>query len=141
MIGSARPWRERPTRPDARKRGIDIAEVEGTGYGGLSSERRVTERDERGKPVTEKRPEALESPDIEFTADVKAWEMRFDEVPETEVQFWGRPERASVSETERKNLPEEVRRGVTYRNFSVRLRIATELIDAEPDLWEKAEEE
>jgi hypothetical protein len=83
----------------------------------------------------------LESPDIEFTADVKAREMRFGKVPETEVQFWGRPERASVSETERKNLPEEVRRGVTYRNFSVRLRIATELIDAEPDLWEKAEEE
>jgi hypothetical protein len=91
--------------------------------------------------VEVRRPEALESPDIEFTADVKAREMRFDEVPETEVQFWGRPERASVSETERKNMPEKVRRGVTYRNFSVRLRIATELIDTEPGQWEKAEEE
>jgi hypothetical protein len=67
--------------------------------------------------------------------------MRFDEVPETEVQFRGRPERASVSGTERKNLPEEVRRGVEYRNFSVRLRIATELIDTEPDQSEKAKEE
>ena len=83
----------------------------------------------------------MESPDIEFTADVKAREMRFGKVPETEVQFWGRPERASVSGTERKNLPEEVRRAVTYRNFSVQLRIATELIDTEADQWGKAEEE
>jgi hypothetical protein len=91
--------------------------------------------------VKKKRLEALETPDIEFTADVKGREMRFDEVPETEVQFWGRPERTSVSGTERKNLPEEVERGVTYRNFNVRLRIATELIDTEPDQWEKSEEE
>jgi hypothetical protein len=91
--------------------------------------------------VKEKRPEALETSDIEFTADVKGRKMRFDEVPETEVQFWGHPERASVSGTERTNLPEEVRRGVTYRNFSVRLRIATKLIDTEPDQWEKEEEE
>ena len=88
--------------------------------------------------MKEKRPEALETPDIEFTADVKGRELRFNEVPETKVQFWGRPERASVSGTERKNLPEEVRRGVPYRNFSVRLRIATELIDNDPGQWEKA---
>ena len=91
--------------------------------------------------MKEKRPEALEIPDIEFTADVKGRELRFDEVPETEVQFWGRPERASVSGTERKNLPEEVRRAVTYRNFSVQLRLATDLIDTQADQWEKAEEE
>lgn len=78
--------------------------------------------------MKEKRPEAPEHPDIEFTASVRGREMRFDEVPETEVRFWGHPERASVSGTERKNLPEEVRQGVTYRDFSVRLRIAAELI-------------
>jgi hypothetical protein len=83
----------------------------------------------------------LETPDIEFTANVRAREMRFDEVPETEVSFRGQPERASVSGTERENLPEKVRRGVTYRNFSLRLRIATELIETEPDPWEKAKEE
>jgi hypothetical protein len=91
--------------------------------------------------VKEKRPEALETPDIEFTADVRAREMRFDEVPETEVRFTGQPDRASVSGTERENLPEKVRRGVTYRNFSLRLHIATELIETEPDQWEKAKEE
>jgi hypothetical protein len=91
--------------------------------------------------VKEKRLEALENPAIDFTANVKARELHFDEVPETEVRFWGHPERASVSGTERKNLPDEVRPGVTYRNLSVRLRIATELIDTEPDPWEKAKEE
>jgi hypothetical protein len=91
--------------------------------------------------MKKKRPEALATPDIEFTADVKGREMCFDEVPETEVQFWGRPKRASVSGTERENLPEKVRRGVTYRNFSLRLRIASELIESESDPWEKAKEE
>ena len=91
--------------------------------------------------MKEKRPEALETPDIEFTANVRAREMRFDEVPETEVRFRGQPERASVSGTERENLPEKVRRGVTYRNFSLRLRIATELIESEPNPWEKAKGE
>lgn len=91
--------------------------------------------------MKEKRLEALENPAIDFAANVKAYELRFDEVPETEVRFWGHPERASVSSTERKNLPDEVRPGVTYRNLSVRLHIATELIDTEPDPWEKAKEE
>jgi hypothetical protein len=48
---------------------------------------------------------------------VKARELRFDEVPETEV----RP----PAQTERENLPEEVEPGVTYRNPRVRLRIAS----------------
>jgi hypothetical protein len=48
---------------------------------------------------------------------VKARELRFDEVPDTEV----RP----PAQTERENLPEEVEPGVTYRNPRVRLRIAS----------------
>jgi len=91
--------------------------------------------------VNRKRLEALENPEINFTATVEARELRFDEVPETKVRFSGHPELHSVSGTERKNLPEEVRQGVTYRNVSVRLRIATKLVDTESDLWEKAKEE
>lgn len=83
--------------------------------------------------MEEKRLEALETPDIDFTANVQARELRFENVPETEVRFRGFPERASVSGTERKNLPEKVGRGVVYRDVRVRLRIATGLIDAEPD--------
>jgi hypothetical protein len=91
--------------------------------------------------VEEKRLEALETPDIDFTATVQARELRFDEVPETQVRFWGRPKRASLSATERKNLPEEVRRDVEYRNISIRLRIATELIETGSGLWEEEKEE
>ena len=91
--------------------------------------------------MEEKRLEASERPDIELTANVKARELHFDEVPKTEVGFRGSPERASVSRTERENLPEKVRRGVTYRNFRIQLRIATELIETKPDQWEKAKEE
>jgi hypothetical protein len=67
----------------------------------------------------EKHSVASENPDIEFTANVKARELRFDEVPDTEVH--------PPSQTERKNLPEEVQPDVTYQNVSVRLRIANEI--------------
>ena len=65
---------------------------------------------------------------------MKARELRFEEVPETEVRFPGHPERESASGTDRENLPEEVEPGVTYRNPKVRLRIATVLADADPEL-------
>ena len=90
--------------------------------------------------MKKKRLEALENADIDFTANVKARELRFDEKPETEVRFCGHPERNSVSGTERKNLPEKVRRDVTYRDVSVRLRIASELRDTELSFPEKAKE-
>jgi hypothetical protein len=83
----------------------------------------------------------LDNPDIDFTANVEARELHFDEVPETKVRFWGHPERASVWDTERKNLPEEVQQGVTYRDVNVRLRIASALIDADPDFWMEAKKE
>jgi len=82
--------------------------------------------------VAEERPGRPEKPDIEFTADVKARELRFEEVPQTEVRFPGRPERESVSGTERENLPEEVEPGITYRDPRVRLRIATALAGDRP---------
>ena len=63
------------------------------------------------------------NPDIELTADVKARELRFEEVPETEVH--------PPAQTERENLPEEVEPRVTYRNSRVRLRIASALADPE----------
>jgi len=81
-------------------------------------------------------------PDIEFSANVKARELRFEEKPETEVRFWGYPERNSVSANERKNLPEEVQQDVTYRNVDVRLHIASELVttEEEPDATKAAKQ-
>jgi hypothetical protein len=69
-----------------------------------------------------------ENPDIEFTAEVRARELRFDEVPETEVH--------PPAQTERENLPEKVRpedAGTTFRNISVQLRISNELTVSEPN--------
>lgn len=76
-----------------------------------------------------KRLDRLENPDIEFTATVKARELRFERVPENEVRFRGSPGRESVSGTERENLPEEVEEGVTYHDARVRLRIASKVTD------------
>jgi hypothetical protein len=70
-----------------------------------------------------KRLDRPENPDIELTADVKARELRFEEVPETEVH--------PAAQTERENLPEKVEPGVTYRNPRVQLRIASALADAD----------
>jgi hypothetical protein len=80
-------------------------------------------------PAKRKRLDRPENPDIEFTANVKARELRFEEVPENEVRFSGSPGRESVSGTERENLPEEVEEGVTYRDARVRLRIASKISD------------
>lgn len=91
-------------------------------------------------PDGKKRLDLPKDPDIEFTAEVRSRELRFEEVPETEVRFPGHPERESVSGTERENLPEEVEEGVTYRNSRVRLRIATRLAE-DPEFSTKREEE
>ena len=69
-----------------------------------------------------------DGPDIELTADVKARELRFDEVPQTDVN--------PPAQTERENLPEKVRpehAGTTFRHISVRMRVANELTVAEAD--------
>jgi hypothetical protein len=80
-----------------------------------------------------KRLDKPENPDIEFTADVKARELRFDEVPDTEVH--------PTAQTERENLPEKVQpvhAGITFRDVSVQVRIANELTVSEPDLGEES---
>lgn len=63
-------------------------------------------------------PDLFEVPEIEIGADVKAKRLRFDKVPETEVQLHG--DERSFSKTDRENLPEEVEPGVEYRDVQVR---------------------
>jgi hypothetical protein len=80
------------------------------------------------KSAREEQSNAHENPAIEFTANVKAMELRFDEVPDTEVQ--------PPAQTKRENLRDEVRpedAGITFRNVGVRLRIASDLTVKEPD--------
>lgn len=59
-----------------------------------------------------------EIPDIEIGAAVKAKRLRFDSAPETDVELHG--DEPSYSETERENLPDEVRPGDEYRDVEVR---------------------
>ena len=69
-------------------------------------------------------------PDIEIGAQVKAKRLRFRRKPETKVEFEGgtrireddrigEVELETDSTTERRNLPEEVEPGVTYRDVEV----------------------
>ena len=69
-------------------------------------------------------------PDIEVGAAFKAKRLRFRRKPETNVEFRGQTqirsddriedvELETDSQTERRNLPEEVEPGVTYRNVEV----------------------
>ena len=61
-------------------------------------------------------PRRADRPDVEIGAAVKATKLRFARVPDAEVRYVG----DSQSATERKNLPEEVEPGVTYRDVEVR---------------------
>ena len=81
------------------------------------------------------------NPDIELNAGIKMRELYFEEVPDPEVRFRGNTGRNSVWRSERENLPDEVRGGVVYRNAGVRLRIASEVVNSEPDLLNSSSKE
>jgi hypothetical protein len=85
-----------------------------------------------GKPQT---------PDIALGTSVKMCELRFEEVPDPGVCFRGNTRRNSVWKSRRENLPDEVEAGVVYRNAEVRLCIATEIVDGDPDLVNSSNEE
>ena len=79
-------------------------------------------------------------PDIELSATVEAENLRFREVPETDVTFDGVPGHQSHSGSERRNLPEQVEPAVTYRDVRVDYRLASRLsMGAETDDPERDE--
>lgn len=67
--------------------------------------------------------------DLSITANVTARELRFDVVPDPKVEFPGKPERNTVWEAERQNLPRPVEPGVTYRNIGIQLKITSVFAD------------
>ena len=81
------------------------------------------------------------NPDIALGADVKMRELCFEEVPDPKVRFRGSTRRNSVWRSRRENLPDEVQEGVVYRDAGVRLLIASEIADSDPDLWRSSNEE
>jgi hypothetical protein len=89
-------------------------------------------------------------PDIEIGASLRARRLRFRRKPKTEVEFEGGTrirsddrieeiELESESGSERRNLPDEVEPGVTYRNVEVgwaaraRARMQEDLDDEEEE--------
>src|SRR5688500_15573956 len=74
------------------------------------------------------RPRDAEA-DLSITARVTADSLRFEKVPNARVEFTGRPERATVWESERVNLPEQAQPGVTYRDIGITLRITSVFAD------------
>jgi hypothetical protein len=74
----------------------------------------------RGRPPAE----------IEIGAAARADRLRFRRKPRTRVEFDGEPAVESDSHTERRNLPEEVEPGKTYRDVSVRWTAGARIDDA-----------
>jgi hypothetical protein len=83
---------------------------------------------ERAAPPPPPR-EASAQDDLSITAHVTARELRFDKVPNPKVEFTGRPRRETAWESERENLPQQVRPGVTYRDIGITLRITSVFAD------------
>jgi hypothetical protein len=75
-----------------------------------------------------------QNPDIAIDAGVRMRELRFEKVPDPEVNFRGNTARNSVWVSRRTNLPDEVQEGEVYHDAGVRLRIATEIVEGSPDL-------
>jgi hypothetical protein len=79
--------------------------------------------------------------DLVITANVRARELRFEVVPNTNVKFPGKPDRQTVWDAKRENLPETVEPGVTYRNIGIRLRIYSRFAEIQRIVLEALDEE
>jgi hypothetical protein len=73
--------------------------------------------------------EADASADLSITAHVTADSLRFERVPNPRVEFTGQPRRETAWESQRENLPREVRPGETYRNIGITLHIRSVFAD------------
>ena len=81
------------------------------------------------------------NPDIEIDAGVEMRELRFEKVPDPEVDFRGNTRRNSVWTSRRTNLPDEVQEDVVYRDAGIKLRIATEIVGRSSDSGNSSEHE
>lgn len=102
--------------------------------------RQAPAREERARPAatrpapqrqaqTPLESEADANADLSITARVTADSLRFEKVPNPRVEFTGRPQRETAWESERENLPPQVRPGETYRNVGITLHIRSVFAD------------
>lgn len=80
-------------------------------------------------PAREATSEEIANSDLVILANVTAQELKFEVVPNPTVEFSGTPERKTVWEADRQNLPRPVEPGVTYRNIGIQLRITSRFAD------------
>jgi len=69
--------------------------------------------------------------DILILANITAKELRFDAVPNTNVDFPGTHKRTNIWVTQRQNLPDQVQPGITYHDVGLQLRISTRFAEIE----------
>ena len=81
------------------------------------------------------------NPDIAIDAGVEMRELRFEKVPDPEVNFRGNTKRNSVWTSRRTNLPDEVQEDIVYRDAGITLRIATEVVGKPADFENSSEHE
>jgi hypothetical protein len=67
--------------------------------------------------------------DLVIIANVTAKELKFETVPNPNVEFPGQPRRETEWSAERTNLPPQVEPGVTYRDIGIRLKIVSRFAD------------
>lgn len=61
--------------------------------------------------------------DLVIQGSVTAESVKYDQVPKTKIRFFGTPNRITGWQTERRNIPKDVKPGVTYRDVGVKFRI------------------
>jgi hypothetical protein len=69
-----------------------------------------------------------ERADVDVSASVRLRSLRFGTAPSTRVWFEGFPDELHSLDSERENLPDEVRPGVTYEDVTVRWRARARLL-------------
>lgn len=67
--------------------------------------------------------------DVSITASVTARELKFEAVPNPNVEFTGNHERVTIWDANRQNLPRPVQPFVTYRNIGIQLKITSVFAD------------
>jgi hypothetical protein len=73
-----------------------------------------------------------DAPDIEVAATVEAAELRFREVPRTEIHFSGTPDYESSTRDRRRNLPDRVSKDTDYHDVGVDYRLTNRLRNGNP---------
>lgn len=71
----------------------------------------------------------VKAADIAIIANITAAELRFDVVPNSTVEFPGKPQSETIWHADRFNLPDKIEPGVTYRNIGIRLKITSRFAD------------